>query len=834
MMEAGLEADPGMESLINILNLASKTGATLAESGRNDQAAIILTCAAKYEDLVRNRDKTDKTHDKAKASAIVVYLTCRMEAAAAEGNFSVAEYMADRVTTDDARLVLLPVRERTIIAYKLHEIGKTLLNEKTAASSQGPAKLHESVSWIQKAFTMAEHEEGDKDTDKDSLKVCALLFLPFWNHRTWQYDILRTLARAYFKSNAYEEAEATLDELFGNIGDDDDTATPRNADQELRWLRLSIMKKRNASEQATLRAFQSIIDHMELTEPKLTDILQELRTISHQQTLVSSVHMACLKRSLGSKDNGENFVDRLLLSLIVHTSKDEDHSRAMDVLNEAFGLLYESDYTMGDVPSTACITLLWQYGDRQYNMKKFGIAADWFLVGAHAAFSGQDGIGVSGTTKCLRKAALCYVEDKQYAQASAVLRRCDPKEAATHYVKFLISVKQGIDDVAIKAVQDMATCEDFNRKMLLLATQISHASENKAILLAALKALLVSLELDHGAPTVGDESGDKSGKGHGVVEAMTLIRCIVKLVLRIIVEPAANKQLLVDTMLEHFRTAVKLVAKAQKEKTAQMVTKDVSWLWRTAYNCAVQGCSEWEDEARIAALFDVARELLEAVVAISLVDLEPEIYLHLAITSFAAASGRVFSLRAIRETDVDASTRVKDLASELNACRRKIFNITDSGVITDENDLSRLQYFIHTLRVFEVEMLAWAADWDGVSNAVNDTVAAGPLAASTYEAIADILWIERDCPMSVLYEALEAILHASLDHGSLSVDKFSRWVRAICTIMLAKNSAAERVKAIGYVEQAVTVMERNLNGEYLSAIQISETYAELLSRYTPR
>lgn len=53
----------------------------------------------------------------------------------------------------------------------------------------------------------------------------------------------------------------------------------------------------------------------------------------------------------------------------------------------------------------------------------------------------------------------------------------------------------------------------------------------------------------------------------------------------------------------------------------------------------------------------------------------------------------------------------------------------------------------------------------------------------------------------------QALLHASLDRRSLSVEKFSRWLRAICTILLARNTAADRVKAVGYVEQAFAVMD---------------------------
>ena len=55
----------------------------------------------------------------------------------------------------------------------------------------------------------------------------------------------------------------------------------------------------------------------------------------------------------------------------------------------------------------------------------------------------------------------------------------------------------------------------------------------------------------------------------------------------------------------------------------------------------------------------------------------------------------------------------------------------------------------------------------------------------------------------------QAILHASLDRSALSVKKFAPWLRAICTMLLARNTAPDRLKAIGYVEQAVIVLEEH-------------------------
>lgn len=79
----------------------------------------------------------------------------------------------------------------------------------------------------------------------------------------------------------------------------------------------------------------------------------------------------------------------------------------------------------------------------------------------------------------------------------------------------------------------MQKAPDFDRKMLLLATQISHQSEMRTLLLSVLEGLLKTLKMG--------SSGDV------VVQAMTLIRCIIKLILQLLVEPAVNKSGLVVT-----------------------------------------------------------------------------------------------------------------------------------------------------------------------------------------------------------------------------------------------------------------------------------------------
>ena len=90
--------------------------------------------------------------------------------------------------------------------------------------------------------------------------------------------------------------------------------------------------------------------------------------------------------------------------------------------------------------TTSYPQLLWQYGDRHYQANRWDIAVDWFLGGTHQLFRGFS----EGTMKCYRKAALCYIQQREYASAAAVVRLCPGNEAATHYISLLTAVKQGI------------------------------------------------------------------------------------------------------------------------------------------------------------------------------------------------------------------------------------------------------------------------------------------------------------------------------------------------------------------------------------------------------
>jgi hypothetical protein len=73
----------------------------------------------------------------------------------------------------------------------------------------------------------------------------------------------------------------------------------------------------------------------------------------------------------------------------------------------------------------------------------------------------------------------------------------------------------GLEEEAIHSINQMIKAPDFDRKMLLLATQLAHENKLKPLLLAVLEGLLKTMRTDGKAPLESE------------VEALTLIRFVL-------------------------------------------------------------------------------------------------------------------------------------------------------------------------------------------------------------------------------------------------------------------------------------------------------------------
>ncbi|RXW17117.1 hypothetical protein EST38_g8741 [Candolleomyces aberdarensis] len=444
-----------------------------------------------------------------------------MEAAWNEGNITVAEFMSKKIADEEQRLALLQPKVREYLALKFHNIAKFILK---GSKDRAP----DAVVWLQRALTLMDKANDEAALDVLKEKVLILhkhpVVPPLQLTNMMKISILRTLALAYFTSGSYDRAEAVLEELMPLV---DGGQSDSHEYQELRWLRLAVLKRRKARESALTEALKSIVDHMPWSESNISEVLQELGTLSQEHTLIVTIHHHCLERGMKCKNGETDFIDRFLLSIIIHCSKDDNHSRALKTLEDTCSLLSDGDVELGRVVVAACMTA-WR------------------------------------------------------------------TKVTPMYHGFIQLVTDDLLLPAIRSINEMQKAPGFDRKMLLLATQIAHRSEMRLVLLSVLNNLLKTLKF--------------GSSGEIVVEAMALLRCMIRLILGLLVDPTANRTALIDRMVEHFRTAKVLTISASEQKAISLIMKDISWLWRSAYNSAVQGCSEWEDcPEQIAELFDIAR-----------------------------------------------------------------------------------------------------------------------------------------------------------------------------------------------------------------------------------
>ncbi|KAI6152903.1 meiosis protein SPO22/ZIP4 like-domain-containing protein, partial [Pisolithus thermaeus] len=771
LMEAGLESEPSIQALLHMLQVASKTGSALSELGNSEAAASVLTCAAKFEEALRNHSDPDRAHEHSKARVTTLYFSSRMEAAWREKNEGLAMFMADKITGLD------PGRNRReLLATKLLDIGKSILR----ACHQGGKLVAEgnrapdALRWMQKAFQVIEPLECSHHSELAELKRA----------------VLRSLARGYFLASSHDpenltRAEVALEEIISTIDPSVDHTSSEY--QQLRWMKLAVVKRRKAGDIELLHALESIIDNMTFSDSDLSDILLELRSLSPQYDVVTSTIKRCLWRALDTSAS-ISCIEKLLISLLFHCSKGDDHRKAMKNLEESFQEVVKSDIELSKAAASACLTLIWQYGDRHYHASRWLEAADWFICGTNAVFSG---LGPSCTSKCLRKAALCYIQQKEYARAASAVKRCPVNGATTRYVVFLIAVHQGLYSIRLHALlRQMVEAADFDRKMLLLACRLAHDSDMKSLLLSVLMALSDTLNFRNDV--------------ENLAEAMVLIRCIIRLTLKLLGQPGANIPPLVKTLLNYFKNAKTLVEAVACENVA-LVIRDLSWLWRTAYNCAIDGCSNWDNHGEeVSSAFDISRQLLELYIAKTLTEVEPSTYVYIANASFAATSGR----GQYRCSDICCPEILRNLSAEIKSCTGRIASLLDKVPLADR---AHLQSFLHFLRVFHVESASHLGEWQTILETIEEATRDEHQPLVTCEAIGDVLWENKNCPingmMQLLYAALEVILHACLAHSQLSLDKFSRWLRSICSILLAKGSGADRSKAIQYFDQANAVLE---------------------------
>ncbi|KIM34318.1 hypothetical protein M408DRAFT_19240 [Serendipita vermifera MAFF 305830] len=803
LIEAGLNDNPSEKVLVDVLELSSKVGMAFIDTDAA-MADKVLTDAAKYQ-LALSRIPAEQTERaQARARAVVLYWTARMEAEWKQGNLDMALHMMRQI--EDKQIEMMDPQNVEPVVGRIVDTAKSIAKGRNSDKDERDVvdRALKALEWMTRAFSIVDRHQK---TSKLSSSLRRM--------------ILRNMARSYYTSSIrvlenLDKAEEALNELARVLNEAEDTAKGEEY-QQLRWMSLAIYKKRNnTSAEKYLSVWLPLIDNATLTEDLVQDILLELRALSKSQ-YVALLHCRGMKPMLShsfvvvtralehliSRALQENefhqFVDNVLVSLILHVKASPSHEDAMTSLTKALDLISTSeDYRLERIPSTACLTIIWQIGDNCYTQKQWRDAADWFTLGTNAAFEAVADIAQS---KCRRKAALCHIQNKDYAKAGVLIGQCSVNEAASCYLGFVVAAHQ-----AAHHVDMMMKANDFDRRMLLMATNFARETQNHPLLQPVLAGLLDTLK--------EDKEVDIHAQG------LLVIRCLARLVLQMTEEPGANLKKLIPMALQHFRTGNALVLDAIQKKKGAIVMRDLSWLWRVAYNSAVNGLNVWED-GDVTEMFLIARDvggpprlipspygsqLMAASFKASDLKPEPDLYEHWIMASFAAISGQAFKARSQQdEEDNQQKARLYNIAIDID----NLFELARDMRSKENNDqaMAHIVTVLHLSLVYQVEILSSIQEWDHLSRSIEAVRAMIPISTSTYEAIADILWSEKSCPVTVLFDCLEAILRATTQQGMLSIRKFSKWLRAICSILLSRGQFEDRSKALVYMNQAIDVLK---------------------------
>ncbi|QRW05717.1 hypothetical protein RhiLY_04716 [Ceratobasidium sp. AG-Ba] len=169
LVEAGTSSPPTVESLVHLLQLASKAAAALSDCD-DDRAQQVLMTAADYEVLVKElaAKDDDRNVQQKTESATVQYYCSRMDAAWKEGNEGVAYFMLEQAT-DERRLDDMPLTEVEEVIGRATQIGKGLLR-KAWGNVAEPEAVADSkmglnaVKWLQRRFRRLNGSQAMKET----------------------------------------------------------------------------------------------------------------------------------------------------------------------------------------------------------------------------------------------------------------------------------------------------------------------------------------------------------------------------------------------------------------------------------------------------------------------------------------------------------------------------------------------------------------------------------------------------------------------------------------------------------------------------------------------
>nr|XP_019003248.1 uncharacterized protein I203_04285 [Kwoniella mangroviensis CBS 8507]OCF66709.1 hypothetical protein I203_04285 [Kwoniella mangroviensis CBS 8507] len=792
LLEVSTDPKQHLRLVIRLLRAASEAVSSLAQADQMATAEELALLGAEYHHTISSSSSNapDEIEEAEKTHAILYFLLARVDLEISKKNDNLALSFMVKASNLDLDGTMDPL-ECQEMAIKCWSIAQELRSRQKA--TKAVSFTTSPIEWLQQGLVIIEKV---KERSAHAYVLNKI--------RT---TILQTIAQAHLK-NASDDQHALQDaieslEAIIKMADpmDQRTATP------IRLLQIHLLSKRTiTNDHATVRkAFEELLKSTKWSEETVSDpeipvnlaqiilhhALAQDEGRPHVSRIVYEGVFLARQCAVAQPQAGYNGVLSMLDSVVMNGSERLlDRTRIMAIQmasSNMAGKAYESKGRFEDAarwflsasrPSgSSSGTPLGQSRDND-SLQKVGPTRDG-QINAHLAHG--------------RKAALCYIRSGDLTSAEKEIAQCPAGEASTQHLAFLIAEKRDDIDKAKAAIINMIACQDVQPSQILLITSLAEKKGSKKLLFAALQTLFNVLQ----RPDL--KEGFK-------VESLTVIRSMIRIT-RLQFDGTAEKDVLGETVVGLLDSAIALFRQSPQEYRSQV--KSISWLFRIAYNVAVEQLANLSAKV-LSDLFDRSAQLIDWYRDFNPAGLDSDLEKIRASAMFSCFCGKTFQYRDLPESEEKLLLRTQ---------LTQYFTIVKQALPRDEEGKSNKMRDL--LEVYHIELLCDASNWELIGELIatfkSTNLADSDRSIRKLEMVVNLLLDHPGCPPrplhTVIHDTLDTIIKTCVITNETEVVRFSRWIRGIMMILLPKNGRAEQITVKSYLSRVHKVLQTALGSQ---------------------
>ncbi|GAA6000590.1 uncharacterized protein JCM10292_000499 [Rhodotorula paludigena] len=543
---------------ISHLSLAVKTASALLACERVAPVESLLPECAQFAAEVEQQTASGAAD---RVKTLLAYYCFRIRFSLVNDNVALAHWAVHK-SQDLLEHNDIPHRDTISCASSVMSIAAAELGKSAASSAGEGAETQPVGDMLEWVLALLEPVPGD---EARSLRVIAL-------------KLLVQLAKASPQdSSKAEVAVRQLVEL---------DASPR-----AHRLLVKLIIGRNGSDDEVQQAFRAAVHNLKEPEDAAL-LLATLEALPQsRRQLRFSLWQVAAQQPASDLRATDAVLGCVILNAVVQASEpDKDE---IEKLFSSIAAKYPN-FRLSIAEAFTCATQLRRFGDKASQDKRHCEAAGWYFLSAHSVLSA---LPPDTHAKSIRKAALCFVHAVMPDRVEEAMQciRVEDEQAKDHFLRFCARLQEPTK--ALRTLRKMTTAPDFSPSLLQWAFKLVSERDDKAMATAILtmlhdlaKSASIALGLDY----------------------MVLTRSLIRQHISLLQSQTMSLDHYtknVEVVLNQLKSGLQLATRLHETNQGPAsLGKEVTWLYKTAFNICVERSERWTTETTTA-FFEVAAHL---------------------------------------------------------------------------------------------------------------------------------------------------------------------------------------------------------------------------------